>query len=564
MQAGAIGLQRSSSLKHNSENHPVGDDRKREIGHLNLLSLGFGLHLSWCYITMYGSTTVFGLEPASLEEGFEGFSCFFLVSLAVFAVALIALGLCAKQVRGRLICRKGAVAACSLMVLGTLLATAAGMIGEPDASVVLSTAEGIVTGLGSASMFLFWGTAFSMAEFTTAILNLAAAFVVSISLYAAFSFAALPASGLLASVLPLLDLLVLLHLRPSFFLGESPLPVLESLPIRTGSFAVHVVTPVAFFGLALGLLNVAAFMDVIEIEKMGEALCLAIAAVVAFVVVAAVQMLFITKHNISTFFKHMLPFIALCTCMASLDVLDQSGVLCNMAVLVAFLSLNILMLSLFCDLSQSYRLNPLYIFGVGRGSMALAMLLGTFLAIEGEHVLPSLMRGGSLTALVLLSMLLGLCTLPSRPTIEKASRNARSMTFYYQKQDRETPSLLGSEAQLGIATRAPGARRPGASTAALSKGMMRHSTGTLEDPIPPEELLQAQCEAVANCYLLSQRETEVFYYLAKGFNSAAIQQHLVISKGTAKTHIRHIYRKLNIHSQQELIDLVDATLEGGL
>ena len=34
-------------------------------------------------------------------------------------------------------------------------------------------------------------------------------------------------------------------------------------------------------------------------------------------------------------------------------------------------------------------------------------------------------------------------------------------------------------------------------------------------------------------------------------------QQLYISEGTAKTHIRHIYRKLNIHSQQDLIHLID-------
>lgn len=66
-----------------------------------------------------------------------------------------------------------------------------------------------------------------------------------------------------------------------------------------------------------------------------------------------------------------------------------------------------------------------------------------------------------------------------------------------------------------------------------------------------------RCEAVANTYLLSRRENEVMYYLARGYKSSFIQQQLYISEGTAKTHIRHIYRKLNIHSQQELIHLID-------
>ena len=66
-----------------------------------------------------------------------------------------------------------------------------------------------------------------------------------------------------------------------------------------------------------------------------------------------------------------------------------------------------------------------------------------------------------------------------------------------------------------------------------------------------------KCEVIANQYLLSARETEVLFYLAKGYNSAYLQEKLYISEGTAKTHIRHIYGKTNVHSQQELMRLVN-------
>ena len=56
---------------------------------------------------------------------------------------------------------------------------------------------------------------------------------------------------------------------------------------------------------------------------------------------------------------------------------------------------------------------------------------------------------------------------------------------------------------------------------------------------------------------LRAREGEILGYLARGYKSSHIQQQLYISEGTAKTHIRHIYRKLNIHSQQDLIHLID-------
>jgi DNA-binding CsgD family transcriptional regulator len=70
---------------------------------------------------------------------------------------------------------------------------------------------------------------------------------------------------------------------------------------------------------------------------------------------------------------------------------------------------------------------------------------------------------------------------------------------------------------------------------------------------------RAQLDAVANTYLLSRREADVLLYLARGYKAAYIQEKLYIAEGTAKTHIRHIYRKLNVHSQQELMRLVDTT-----
>ena len=70
-----------------------------------------------------------------------------------------------------------------------------------------------------------------------------------------------------------------------------------------------------------------------------------------------------------------------------------------------------------------------------------------------------------------------------------------------------------------------------------------------------------KCELVANRYLLSKKETEVLFLLAKGRNAAYIQEQLYISEGTARTHMRHIYKKLDIHTQQELMDLVEGAEE---
>lgn len=65
------------------------------------------------------------------------------------------------------------------------------------------------------------------------------------------------------------------------------------------------------------------------------------------------------------------------------------------------------------------------------------------------------------------------------------------------------------------------------------------------------------CRDIGDQAGLTNREIEIFALLARGRNGRYIQEKYVISRNTAKTHIRHIYTKLDVHSRQELIDLVD-------
>ena len=41
-----------------------------------------------------------------------------------------------------------------------------------------------------------------------------------------------------------------------------------------------------------------------------------------------------------------------------------------------------------------------------------------------------------------------------------------------------------------------------------------------------------------------------------GRSAKYIADELMISHNTTRTHIKHVYEKLNIHSKQELLDLV--------
>lgn len=65
------------------------------------------------------------------------------------------------------------------------------------------------------------------------------------------------------------------------------------------------------------------------------------------------------------------------------------------------------------------------------------------------------------------------------------------------------------------------------------------------------------CSEIAKEQGLSPREQEVLSLLARGRNASYIARTLYISPDTAKTHIKNIYRKLDVHTQQNLIDIIE-------
>ena len=66
--------------------------------------------------------------------------------------------------------------------------------------------------------------------------------------------------------------------------------------------------------------------------------------------------------------------------------------------------------------------------------------------------------------------------------------------------------------------------------------------------------LSGAAQGLAQAKGLSKRETEVVLLLLEGRSLRYIQSALFISEGTARTHVKRIYAKLEVHSKQQLID----------
>ncbi|MEG0375153.1 MAG: LuxR C-terminal-related transcriptional regulator [Raoultibacter sp.] len=70
-----------------------------------------------------------------------------------------------------------------------------------------------------------------------------------------------------------------------------------------------------------------------------------------------------------------------------------------------------------------------------------------------------------------------------------------------------------------------------------------------------EEIRRATCRALAEQHDLTDREADVLMLLSQGQSVASLAEQLKISENTAKTHIKKTYRKLGVHSKQDVIDL---------
>lgn len=56
---------------------------------------------------------------------------------------------------------------------------------------------------------------------------------------------------------------------------------------------------------------------------------------------------------------------------------------------------------------------------------------------------------------------------------------------------------------------------------------------------------------------LTKRENEILTYWGRGHNIVFISEKLFISESTVRTHVKHIYQKLDVHSREELFALLD-------
>lgn len=105
-----------------------------------------------------------------------------------------------------------------------------------------------------------------------------------------------------------------------------------------------------------------------------------------------------------------------------------------------------------------------------------------------------------------------------------------------------------------------GQQRTGRRSSSLTQQVSRFLG--IDGDLTPSELselsLRQLVDEMARTFKLLDREEEVMLLYVQGATQARIAEQLGVSTNTAHAHIKHFYAKCNVHSRQELLDLMHA------
>ena len=77
----------------------------------------------------------------------------------------------------------------------------------------------------------------------------------------------------------------------------------------------------------------------------------------------------------------------------------------------------------------------------------------------------------------------------------------------------------------------------------------------MSERVVQTDLCQHLSQLIDN--VLDEREAEILVYLARGRTKAYIADALFVTENTVRSHVRNIYSKLDVHTRQELLDLLE-------
>lgn len=475
-------------------------------------AVGFALNFTWTSSVFFHS-----LLYTSAGHSFT-FSSFYMASMAVLIVSLALMGVCSRAM-AHSFSETGVLVVVGLILFAGTIA-AANASDDSIQGMVCFWLGAVFTGIGSAYMLALWGW-FLGSRAPHSATSICAAYALSAPLY--FAFALLPTSitVTVVSVLPALSLWV-------FFRFGRSVPNVPNAPADESENAASIVKALRADGA-----EDAGDNDGHDLVQMGFLPRISLAAVLLGMVLALMNympagegpsntqfaffFLLATEVPLIGFLLYFQVYKGKSTFQDRFLLMYRTAVLVmmgavllsvamterNMAfqivALAGYICLKAVFWSLFAVISRNSKVSPVVVFCFGEGSLTAGLFIGNQLnGFLG-------MQYASAIAAITLAILL--------------------FAYMFVLNERRVIAITNEPDD--------------------------------DEGEPTRQRFRDRCDQIAVTYKLSRRETEVFYLFARGRSSSRIADDLYISSGTASTHLRNIYRKLDVHSRQELLDLIE-------
>lgn len=355
----------------------------------------------------------------------------------------------------------------------------------------------------------------------------------------------------------------------------------------TGMYLLKFILPGALFGLAFGIIQGGFFADgkeVLMAFNPAAFLGVTLAGIITFFTLER----FCTHSEVDFSYRISLGFFMLgIILLAALETLAPAGapgtsavvlVLANIAVFAGFNLFDFGNMMLCLSIVRLHGHAKDFLVATGRFAVYLCMCLGFAgsYCIVSQHPASESFAALVLTccvALLILMLTMGLGALFFKNDNESLVNNGFGLVKGGVDTEETVCRFCDSDGECQIQVRARELARELGVEAAQSARENQESVANPKESAAASDLPQKPreeegkharapwreaCDEICKRYQLSKRETQIFMIIAKGRNAEYVSEQLVISIHTAKTHIANIYQKLDVHSSQEVLDLVDA------
>lgn len=572
-------------------------DGPRTTGDINILGLSLILYQVWMYLAVFNTPFLFtasrtqgGNAPAGVDV-FQPSDTQLFIILAFLAASAVCLGAIAafSTKVTPFIQNKGATA---LAALFCIAGTACAALNQAEGGIV-ALVGGILMG-GGASLFLVrWGHLFAQFRFATTVINTGLSLPISLgATCAVVNWVPAPFSGIIALVLPLCFLLV--------FWNHSVADTSESFSHlwtrSTIGYCVRLGICLAVFGVVLGATHTLCIYNLISARDVATDLVLIASCVAGAIVIVVALSISQKESRWDWLFRVGLPIVAVgCACLPCL--IGPAHYFGAFIFALGLICLGMLLWVLLASLSSE--LNASFVYGMGVAVLNLASMGGVGLAfgVLGASASSPAAFSAALDSAAALQTQVSLALLALALCVLVVVGYALLPRYYELKtilsstlNDIAAEALVADEVSQGVASSAtPVAAQAAANsvpanevleqlfkeaeeamsaTSDLPSVITAEVDSSLDVDLPADEgspvetreekgSFMRRCDEISQEYHLSNREQEVLTLLAKGHNASFILEKLCISRSTAKTHINHIYKKLGIHTQQELLNMVE-------